>query len=115
MSPIKWLLSKIAVFLHKLFIRRSTFNDYCVEKVAAIAAQFIDADEAMMKRVLANPPVADLDGKAGGGEIMASAERELIMGIWKALPPVGSRGKALGRGSWGRSPPETERIFIING
>jgi len=35
--------------------------------------------------------VADLDGKAGkGGEIMASAEHELIMGVWGDVLPVGS-------------------------
>jgi len=48
--------------------------------------------------------VADLDGDAGG-EIMASAERELIMGVWDFAPmQLGPGVKPLVRGSGGCAP-----------
>src|SRR5664279_5505416 len=37
------------------FIRRSKRYGYCAEEVAAVAEQFVAADEALLKRVLSNP------------------------------------------------------------
>jgi len=37
------------------FIRRSKRSGYCAEEVAAVAEQFVDADKALLKRVLADP------------------------------------------------------------
>jgi hypothetical protein len=42
--------------------------------------------------------------------IMASAEREPIMGVWGLCPQWGPGAKPLVRGSGGRSPPEADEI-----
>ena len=44
---------------------------------------------------------------------MASAEHESILGVWGQSPQRGSRGKALGQGVRGRSPPEAKNILVI--
>jgi len=49
------------------------------------------------------------------GGHMASARRETIMGVWELCPQWGSGAKSLVRGSGGLRPPESERIYIING
>lgn len=37
------------------FIRRSKRSGYCADEVAAVAEQFVDADKALLERVLADP------------------------------------------------------------
>jgi len=64
------------------------------------------------RQVINNPAVADLDGKAGRAKSW-HAERELIMGVWGAVLPIGSRGKApRGEGVQGK-PPEADEILAI--
>jgi len=46
---------------------------------------------------------------------MASAKRELIMGVWGALPSSEVQGQSPWLGGQGAKPPEAERIYIING
>ena len=64
--------------------------------------------------VLINQCVAGADpGVEIGGGHMASAERELIMGVWGLCPQRGPGAEPLVRGSGGRSPPEAERFLVL--
>jgi len=44
---------------------------------------------------------------------MASAEHELITGVWGQSPQRGPRAEPLVMGSGGRSTPEAESILVI--
>jgi len=48
------------------------------------------------------------------GGHMASAKREPIMGVW-GFAPSGVQGQSPWLEGQGASPPEAERIYIING
>ena len=45
---------------------------------------------------------------------MASAVARDYNGGLGAVPPAGSRGRALGHGVWGRSPPEAEHNYTFH-
>ena len=57
---------------------------------------------------------ADPGFQFGGAHVMASAVARAYNGVWvlwgQLEPPAGSRGRALGRGFRGQSPPEAESI-----